>query len=515
MDLKIRAATAGDAEAWLQLLQQTLGPEYVAQQVYDPAWVAQELSGATGVETALAVVDGTLRGSISILPPWQANSNPVANIGRYLSFPENYEDGTAEALFDAVSGACAERRQMAVIRVPSGDRAEQLLLEKLGFVCVGFQPLKHYYGVREGILFYVRIGAPDQVKRLPLSQSLAQVGALAGVVFRNMGLANPVMVRDGVTGYPLQTELKIEESTEAAYALSKERAQGAHPPVEISGQFNRGLGLLRVAAETPLRAVLGLRDGKVVAGLSYYLDEHDRCMRLVDSFAMDDLSTGGLLQAAVRFAQDQLNALYIEVDFLTTAPRVLKSAEQLGFVPVAYLPGMYDRDGDLVDLVKMIKLNAVYSLDRARLTDHAREVVEIVDKYFEEQKVGLAVIDLLRGLPAFEGLGDGELAKVGRLFAQKLHRAAEAIFHRGDSSDEAYVVMRGQVEIRADEGSAPLATIAMGGIFGEQAFLEGSPRTAMAIAAQPSILLVVQRPAFNELVQNEPHLGMVVMRNIA
>jgi CRP-like cAMP-binding protein len=37
----------------------------------------------------------------------------------------------------------------------------------------------------------------------------------------------------------------------------------------------------------------------------------------------------------------------------------------------------------------------------------------------------------------------------------------------------------------------------------------------MAIATQPSILLVIQRSSFNELVQREPHLGMVVMRNIA
>jgi len=36
-----------------------------------------------------------------------------------------------------------------------------------------------------------------------------------------------------------------------------------------------------------------------------------------------------------------------------------------------------------------------------------------------------------------------------------------------------------------------------------------------AIANQASILLVVQRTAFNDLVQREPHLGMVVMRNMA
>ena len=54
-----------------------------------------------------------------------------------------------------------------------------------------------------------------------------------------------------------------------------------------------------------------------------------------------------------------------------------------------------------------------------------------------------------------------------------------------------------------------------GQIIGEQAFLDGTSRTALAVAAQPSILLVVQRQAFSAVIQREPHLGMVIMRNIA
>ena len=61
----------------------------------------------------------------------------------------------------------------------------------------------------------------------------------------------------------------------------------------------------------------------------------------------------------------------------------------------------------------------------------------------------------------------------------------------------------------------PVAQFGTGQIFGELAFLDGTPRTAIAIASQASILLVIQRVAFNTLVQHEPHLGMVVMRNIA
>jgi CRP-like cAMP-binding protein len=66
-----------------------------------------------------------------------------------------------------------------------------------------------------------------------------------------------------------------------------------------------------------------------------------------------------------------------------------------------------------------------------------------------------------------------------------------------------------------EENAKPVASIGNGAIIGEQAFLDGSARTAFAVASMPSILLVIQRAAFNALVQGEPHLGMVIMRNLA
>jgi hypothetical protein len=223
---------------------------------------------------------------------------------------------------------------------------------------------------------------------------------------------------------------------------------------------------------------------------------------------------GALFQHASKMAQEQLNAVYIEVDVLVTAPRLLKTAEQLGYVPVAYLPAFYCKNDAYADVVKLVKLNLPYALDAVDFTIQSRKIAEIVDRNFQDQKVGNAIINLLRGLPIFAGLGDGELRKIARLFTQKLYRPGEQIFKKGDSGDEAYILMRGQIDIQIEEGKT-IATLSNGKIFGELAFLDGAPRNASAVASQPSILLMVHRAAFNELIQREPHLGMVVMRNIA
>ena len=208
-------------------------------------------------------------------------------------------------------------------------------------------------------------------------------------------------------------------------------------------------------------------------------------------------------------------AVYAEIDILATATRLLKVAEQLGYVPVGYLPGFYSMSNYVADVVKCVKLNMPYSLDSMNLTNQSRKVVEAVDRNFQDQKVGVAIINLLRGLPIFAGLGDGELRKIARLCTQKLYRPGEQIFRKGDSGEEAYIVMRGQIDIQLEEQSAPIASISSGKIFGELAFLDGAPRNAYAVANQASILLEMQRLAFNDLVQREPHLGMVVMKNVA
>lgn len=515
MEVVIRQANPNDAPPWQELLRASIGDDYPDALVYDPAWAAAQLDPHSGHETWVAEVGDRFQASVSFLQPSSQTKNPVLNLGRQLFRPESFGDHSAEALLRRINALGAERRQMLVARVLAADPREQELHEKLGYVCAGFQPFKHLFRVRQGTLFYVWFDRPDMVPRLPISESLSQVSELADAVLENLRIPNPLTVRDGVTGYPLQTELQLHEVGYHEFALWRLHAQSASPPTEISSGYNLGLGLLRTPGDTQVRAVLGKRQGTVVAGLAYLADDRDRCVRLVDSFTADDLSMGTLLHQVVRIAQDQLNAVYLEADVLMTAPRLLKTAEQLGFVPVAYLPAFYFNADSHTDVVKVIKLNLAYSLENAEVTSHARAIVQIVDQNFQDQRIGAAIINLLRSLPIFEGLGDGELRKMARLFSQKLYRPGEKVFNKGDNGDEAYVVMRGQVEVYLEEKSLPITSVSTGQIFGELSFLDSSSRAAYAVASQATILLVIQRNAFLDLIQREPHLGMVVMRNLA
>jgi len=515
MGTLIRQLTAKDTTAWHELMKGWLGPDHPDHRVYDPAWATQQFTPPNGLETWGAEIDGALQAAVSVIPPSSANRKSVLNAGRFLSRPECYANGAAATLWGKIIRMAEERRQLVVTRVLASDIEHQAVCEQLGFSCTGFQPFKHMLRHREGVLYYLRLARADLVCRLPLSESLSQVSELATTVLESLKLPQLSSVRDGATGYPLQAETEFQDASHEDYKAQRAQAQAANPPTEISSALNIGWGLLRAAPGGPPRAIIARRSGAVTAGLAYVFDEHDRCLRVVDQFATDDLSTGTIVQRAVALAQDKFNAVYIEVDILMTAPRLLKTIEQLGFVPVAYLPSTFSAGANHVDVVKMVKLNMAYGQDNARLTTQAKSIADIIDRIFQDQKVGVAIINLLRALPIFNGLGDGELRKISRLFTQKLYKAGETVFAKGDSGSEAYVVMRGQVDIILEDHAKPIATIGNGQIFGELAFLDGAHRVAQAVATHPSILLVVQRTAFNDLAHREPHLGMVVMRNIA
>jgi len=515
MGLRIREATPTDAAQWLDLLRCALGDDFPATEAYNLEWIKLQLQPNSENKTYVADLDGKLQAAISTLGSSGATGNPVTNLGRNFFRPESFHNGSAETLLKHIEDLGAKEKHLIIIRVLASDNSQQILFEKQGYVCVGYQPFKHLHRSREGVLFYVRFFGDVLATRLPLSDSLPQISELAGAVLDRIQSNVPISVRDGVTGYPLKTELTFMEATADDFDLWRMQADSSNPALEISGSYNRGLGYLRMTANPQVRTFLGQREDRVVAGIAFYLDDQDRCVRIVDSFSTDDLSMGSMLTFVVKTAQDQLSAVYIEVDILVSAPRLLKSAEQLGFVPIAYLPAFYSKGERYNDVVKLVKLNMGYTLENTSLTTHAQGIVKIVDYNFQDQKIGVAIINLLRGLPIFEGLGDGELRKIARLFTQKLFRPGERVFSKGDSGKEAFIVMRGQIDIVLEENAAPIASVTSGQIFGELAFLDGAARGAHAVASQASILLVIQRSAFSDLVQREPHLGMVVMRNVA
>lgn len=87
------------------------------------------------------------------------------------------------------------------------------------------------------------------------------------------------------------------------------------------------------------------------------------------------------------------------------------------------------------------------------------------------------------------------------------------IFAAGDPANAMYVVIEGQVEL-AIRGKI-VETLGPGGVFGEMALIEQSPRSAAATALTDCRLAVIPQKRFLFMVEQTPNFALQIMRVIA
>lgn len=84
------------------------------------------------------------------------------------------------------------------------------------------------------------------------------------------------------------------------------------------------------------------------------------------------------------------------------------------------------------------------------------------------------------------------------------------VFRKGDACDAMYAVLEGKVAIF--NGSVLIEEVAAGGIFGEMALVDGSPRSADAVAGTAVKLAKIDEQRFLSLAQYNPYFTLEVLR---
>jgi CRP/FNR family transcriptional regulator, cyclic AMP receptor protein len=98
----------------------------------------------------------------------------------------------------------------------------------------------------------------------------------------------------------------------------------------------------------------------------------------------------------------------------------------------------------------------------------------------------------------------------------RLYEKDDVIFEEGSIDREMFIVYSGSVDIYKgpQEGKIYVATVGKGDFFGEMTLIDKSPRSATAIAAQDSQLIVLDEPKFIYLIRNQPQFGLIVMQRL-
>jgi CRP/FNR family transcriptional regulator, cyclic AMP receptor protein len=103
------------------------------------------------------------------------------------------------------------------------------------------------------------------------------------------------------------------------------------------------------------------------------------------------------------------------------------------------------------------------------------------------------------------------LANAG--FPPVRHAAGDVIFAEGDKGDAMFVVRTGEVTI--ERGGRVMETLSGGGVFGEMALIDGSPRSATVRAKTDCEVAPINEKTFLFLVHETPFFAIAVMRTLA
>lgn len=119
----------------------------------------------------------------------------------------------------------------------------------------------------------------------------------------------------------------------------------------------------------------------------------------------------------------------------------------------------------------------------------------------------------------FEGIESEVLDEIAPDVRLVQLTAGEIVFREGDPGDLLYLVGEGSVKIsKSGRGGQQetLGFIQAGNFFGEMAMLEGEPRSAMATAAESTLLGTVDEPTFQHILELAPsRLHMNFLRSVS
>jgi signal transduction histidine kinase len=111
-----------------------------------------------------------------------------------------------------------------------------------------------------------------------------------------------------------------------------------------------------------------------------------------------------------------------------------------------------------------------------------------------------------------------EQRAVSQIAQLRLCQAGEVVFKEGDPGEGLFVIGEGRIKICINTGldqPIELSQLGPGEFFGEMAVLDYEPRSATAIAVEPTELYYIARPALMEQLKHSPELVFSLTRQLS
>ncbi len=124
----------------------------------------------------------------------------------------------------------------------------------------------------------------------------------------------------------------------------------------------------------------------------------------------------------------------------------------------------------------------------------------------------IEIILILRKVALFDTLSAESLQSIAQNIKTVEVAPHQVVFEENDIADGLYIVAKGCVVMKRDVKA--LKRVREGDFFGELALLDSEPRSATAVAEQGSLLLFLEKSAFNRLTEDLPEVLSTITQTI-
>ena len=121
--------------------------------------------------------------------------------------------------------------------------------------------------------------------------------------------------------------------------------------------------------------------------------------------------------------------------------------------------------------------------------------------------------ELLAACPLFRGVGAEQLAALAESATEVEFPPRHVIARQGEIGTGFFVIVEGRVNVVRD--AQTLATLGPGEFFGELSVLDGQPRIAQVVAAEPTRCLALASWDFERILLEQPALSLAILRGLA
>ena len=125
----------------------------------------------------------------------------------------------------------------------------------------------------------------------------------------------------------------------------------------------------------------------------------------------------------------------------------------------------------------------------------------------------LALSEVLSQVKLFAGLTEAERDSLKAVATLRRSKAGERIIQQGKVQDRMFIILEGRAEVRVN--GKHVATLSGQPLVGEIEFLDMLPASADVFLLKETDLIELNYAAFTGLMEKQPHLGYVLMREIA